>query len=450
MVDKTDALSIIDISSKKLVDLGFDDYIITTNRRNRSQLRFADNQITVAKNWASLNLEIYAVKESKTVAVDLENISEDTISSSLESLLKLASSMPINPNYFGISDGPFSYPQIEYLADPAFLDFHDKSVDSIYQAINAADEEGAKRSAGVLYWDVIERRLFSSRGAEAVDNLTGLEFTIRSFIDGKSSGQGISVGRLHEKIDFEGAGRSAGKIAKMSVGGENGNPGTYNVILSPTVAADIIAQTPAAANPFSVEIGFSWLKDKIGEKIGPDFLTVHDDALLPDALGSRTFDDEGHPTGRNVIIENGILKGFIHNTSTARKANTTSTGNAGLVSPRNSNIFFEPGEHSFEELMEISKDKPTLYITSNWYTRFTSYVDGIFSTIPRDGMFLVENGEIAKPVRELRISDTMLNIFKNIKALGKDLQQIKWWEVYTPTFIPFVLIEDVNITAATS
>ena len=110
MVDKTDALSIIDISSKKLVDLGFDDYIITTNRRNRSQLRFADNQITVAKNWASLNLEIYAVKESKTVAVDLENISEDTISSSLESLLKLASSMPINPNYLGISDGPFSYP----------------------------------------------------------------------------------------------------------------------------------------------------------------------------------------------------------------------------------------------------------------------------------------------------------------------------------------------------
>ena len=65
-------------------------------------------------------------------------------------------------------------------------------------------------------------------------------------------------------------------------------------------------------------------------------------------------------------------------------------------------------------------------------------------------MFLIENGEISKPVRELRISDNMLNIFKNIKALGKELQQIKWWEVYTPTFIPAVLIEDVNITAATS
>ena len=450
MVDKINVLSIIETSSKKLTDLGFDDFIITTDRRNKSQLRFADSQITVAKNWASLTLGIYAVKDQKTVAVDLEDISEDTISSSLESLLKLANSMPKNPNYLGISDGPFSYPKIEYLADPNFLDFHDKSVDSIYSAINSAEEEGAKRSAGVLYWNVSERRLLSSRGAEAVDNHTGLEFTIRSFIDSKSSGQGISVGRLHNNIDFEGAGREAGKIAKMSVGGENGKPGMYNVILTPTVAADIIAQTPAAANPFSVEVGYSWLKDKIGEQIGPDFLTVYDDALLPDALGSKSFDDEGHPTGRNAIIENGILKGFIHNTSTAKKANTTSTGNAGLVYPQNTNLFFEPGEHSFEELLEFSKDKPTLYITSNWYTRFTSYIDGIFSSIPRDGMFLIENGEITKPVRELRISDTMLNIFKNIRALGKEIQQIKWWEVYTPTFIPYVLIEDVNISAATS
>ncbi|GAH24958.1 unnamed protein product, partial [marine sediment metagenome] len=76
--------------------------------------------------------------------------------------------------------------------------------------------------------------------------------------------------------------------------------------------------------------------------------------------------------------------------------------------------------------------------------------DGILSTIPRDGMFIIENGEISKPVRELRISDTMFNIFGNIKALGKEIKQIKSWEVAIPTFIPAVLLEDINITAATS
>ena len=450
MVEKTDSQSLLELIKKKLEDLSFDDYIVHLERGNRSQLRFADSQITIAKNWASMNIEVYAVKDSRTVAIEFEDLSKETIDSSLDSLLKLANSLPPNQNYFGISDGPFSYPTVDSLVDTEFLDFHDKSIDSVISAINSAEEEGAKRSAGVLLWDISEEKLISSRGANINTNSTSYEFTIRSFVDAKSSGFGLTVGRLMSKLDFEKAGKTAGKIAKRSKGGINGEPGKYNVILEPKVAGDIIAATPAAANPFDVDIGFSWLKDKIGEKIGPDFVTVYDDALLPNGLGSKIFDDEGHPTGRNIIIENGILKGFIHNTSTAKKAGTISTGNAGLVAPENTNIFFEPGDKSFEELLEISKNKPTLYITNNWYTRFTSYVDGIFSTIPRDGMFLVEKGEITQPIRELRISDSMLDIFKNIKAMSKESKQIKTWEVQTPVFIPYVLIEDVNITAATS
>jgi PmbA protein len=450
MVGKADISSVIDIASNKLKELNFEDYVISINRSNTSQLRFADSQFTIAKNWASFDLGIFSAIESKTVAVNLEDLSEDTINNSIDSLLKLANSLPPNQNYQGISTGPFSYPTIDALTDPEFLEFHDQSLDRVISAIHAAENEGAKRSAGVLLWEIDESHLVSSNGAEATENKTRYEFTIRSFVDDTSSGAGVTVGRLLSKLDFEKAGKEAGKIAKMSVGGVNGNPGTYNVLLSPKVAGDIVAATPAAANPFSVEIGFSWLKDKIGEKIGPDNVTVYDDALLPNGLGSRSFDDEGHPTGRNVIVEDGVLKGFIHNTSTAKKAGTVSTGNAGLVFPQNSNIFFEPGEHTFEDMLELTKDKPTIYITNNWYTRFTSYVDGVFSTIPRDGMFLVENGEITKPVRELRISDTMFNIFKNIKAMGKDIYQIKTWEVPQPVFIPYVLIEDINVSAATS
>ncbi|MHA1686299.1 MAG: TldD/PmbA family protein [Candidatus Heimdallarchaeaceae archaeon] len=450
MVSTDDIAAIFDTSSKKLTELGFSDFVLSLNSRDRSQLRFADNQFTVAKNWLEVSLSVFAVKHNKTVGFTVNDLRLEAIEKVIKNVDVLAKALPSNPNFLGISEGPFSYPVIDQILDPAFDDFTDKAVDLVQGAINKAESEGVKRSAGVLYWEKEANYLTSSNGANGSYMATSYEFTIRSFVDSKSSGQGVSVGRLASTMDFEKAGEEAGQIAKMSVGGENGKPGKYNVILSPTVAADIIAATPGAANPFYIEIGFSWLKDKLGEQIGPEFLSVYDDALLPNALGSRPFDDEGHPTGRNPIIENGIFKGMIHNTSTAKKAGTTSTGNAGIIAPQNSNIYFEQGDHSFEELMELCKGKPTLYITSNWYTRFTSYVDGIFSTIPRDGMFLIENGEISKPVRELRISDNMLNIFKNIKALGKELQQIKWWEVYTPTFIPAVLIEDVNITAATS
>ncbi|MHA1221935.1 MAG: TldD/PmbA family protein [Candidatus Heimdallarchaeaceae archaeon] len=450
MVEKIDIENILDQTTKKLVTLGFEDFIVSAERSNKSQIRFADNQITIVKNWASLNLGIFGAKQSKTVFVELEDISIETINSALESLEKLAISLPPNKNYFGISDGPFSYPTIDSLVDSSFIEFHENSLEHVQTAIDAAESEGAKRSAGVLLWEASEEYLVSSRGANSKSNSTKYEFSIRSFVDAKSSGASVEVGRISSTLDFKKAGQEAGRIAKLAVGGENGKPGKYNVILDPKVAADIVAATPAAANPFSVEIGFSWLKDKIGEKIAPDFVTVYDDALLPNGLGSRAYDDEGHPTGRNVIVGEGVLKGFIHNTSTAKKAGTVSTGNAGLVFPQNTNIFFEPGELTLEELMELSKGKPTLLITNNWYTRFTSYVDGIFSTIPRDGMFLIENGEISKPVRELRISDTMFNIFGNIKALGKELKQIKSWEVDTPTFIPYILLENINISAATS
>lgn len=441
---------IIENVIQKLVSLDFEDYIVSFVKNDSSQLRFSDNQFTIAKNWTSATLRIFGVKQQKTVSTEINNLTTDVINNTLENLEKLAIALPKNDNYLGISEGPFSYPTIEQLVDPNYDDFHSKAVDNVESAINSAIEVGAKRSAGVLYWRKIEELILSSKGATAQHSKTSYEFTIRSFVDSQTSGQGVSVGCLSNSINFEEAGKQAGEIAKLSEGGKEGKPGKYNVLLSPTVSADIIAATPRAANPFSVEIGFSWLKDKIGENIGPETVTVYDDALLPNGLDSKPFDDEGHPTGRNVLIEEGILKGLIHNTSTAKKANTVSTGNAGLLSPENSNIFFEPGDYTLDELMELSKGKPTLYITSNWYTRFTSYIDGIFSTIPRDGMFLIENGEITKPVRELRISDSMLNIFNNIKALGKDLTQIKWWEVYVPTFIPSILIEEVNITSATS
>ncbi len=149
------------------------------------------------------------------------------------------------------------------------------------------------------------------------------------------------------------------------------------------------------------------------------------------------------------MFEKGVLKGLIHNTSTAKKLGTETTANAGLIIPSSSNIIIDPGDYSFDELISNSK-APTILVTCNWYTRTTSAAEGIFSTIPRDGMFLIENGEIQKPVRELRISDTFPNLVQNISAVQNKTRQIKWWlEVTVPTFAPAMVIEGVNFTTGT-
>jgi PmbA protein len=119
-----------------------------------------------------------------------------------------------------------------------------------------------------------------------------------------------------------------------------------------------------------------------------------------------------------------------------------------FLAPGSSNTVFNKGDHSVEEIITESR-KPTIYVTSNWYTRFTNMLEGTFSTIPRDGMFLIENGEIKKPVRKLRLSDNILRMFLNIDSMGEDMQQVFWWEVETPTFLPTIKVVDCNITAAT-
>jgi PmbA protein len=172
-------------------------------------------------------------------------------------------------------------------------------------------------------------------------------------------------------------------------------------------------------------------------------------------MASRAFDFEGTPAQKTTIFENGVLKAFVHNTSTARMFDTQSTGSSTpvamlrgikLLLPSQSNIVFKNGDKTLAELLD--NDKPTIYVTSNWYTRFQNALTGEFSTIPRDAMLLIENGE-TKPIKNLRISDNMLRMFANIDAMGNDRKQIFWWEVRTPTFIPSVRVSDCRMSAAT-
>jgi len=138
------------------------------------------------------------------------------------------------------------------------------------------------------------------------------------------------------------------------------------------------------------------------------------------------------------------LKTYLHNSTTAKKFGAETTGNAGLIEPLPWNMVVEAGEKPFANLIgEVDKG---IYVTNDWYLRYQNYRTGDFSTIPRDGMFLIEKGEIAASIRELRISDNMLRILQKIIGLSKSRSWIKWWEVDVPTLVPYALVEDLNFT----
>jgi PmbA protein len=140
-----------------------------------------------------------------------------------------------------------------------------------------------------------------------------------------------------------------------------------------------------------------------------------------------------------------VLKTYLHNTSTAKVFKTKTTGNAGLIVPTPWNEEMDGGDRSKDELLEDMKRG--LYLTNTWYTRFQNSAKGDFSTIPRDGIFLVQNGEIRQSLKDLRISDNAQSLLSNIAAVSKERQHVHWWEeAEPPSLSPYVLITGVHLT----
>ncbi|MEM4714143.1 MAG: TldD/PmbA family protein, partial [Candidatus Nanoarchaeia archaeon] len=346
-------------------------------------------------------------------------------------------------DFFGIAEGPFKYKKIN-LFDKKIAQIKEKDLLELANLSIDAALKNAKRVSGILHLSNSENYLFTSKNVKAKEKETAAYFSIRAFLDKNASGHSVCVSRNLKDFEPDKAGLEAGEFAKKSANPVEIKPGKYTILFHPLAFAVLLERIGHAASIFDVENGASWFTNCIGKQISPEFINIYDNGILKNGLGSSLFDAEGVPTQNTPIIEKGIFKTYLYNTSYARKYKTKSTGNAGLLSPRPTNIYLAPSKKSFEEL--LSDIKNGIYITNLWYTRFQNYTSGEFSTIPRDAAFIIENGELKTSIKNLRISDNMPNLLKNISDLASDIKQIRSWEVETPTWTPHVLVDNLNIT----
>ncbi len=386
------------------------------------------------------------MKDKKIAVTSLKELSKGAADKTIKELVSFIKSIKPNPDYRGIAEGPFYYGKLQDYNDNQVNNLEEeKIVDIVSEAINIAHSNGARRTAGILEVNSVEGTLLSSNKVNVNDKSTSLYFSIRSFADKNASGHKVCCSRVLSKLDYKWAAQESAHIAKMSLKPKVTNiSGNMDVVFDPLPFSNILNHYGAAASIFSVESGLSFFMNKLNKKVAPSFVNIIDDGTLANGFNSSTFDAEGVPTQRNDIIKKGILNTFLHNTSTAKRYNTATTANSGLVSPEPWNLVLEPGDYKFDEL--IKEVKNGVYITNLWYTRFKNYAAGDFSTIPRDGIFYIKNGKIQYPIREIRVNDNMLNILNNIKALGKDSRQVHGWEVSIPTLTPHALIKNVSIT----
>jgi PmbA protein len=220
----------------------------------------------------------------------------------------------------------------------------------------------------------------------------------------------------------EDVGRIAAARAVRRLGARKVETQKVPVVFEPRTARSLLDNIFDAVHGGAVYRNESFLAGKLGQRVASEKLTVIDDGTIPGLFGTSPFDDEGVPTRRTVVIENGVLKSYLLNAYTARKLGLRTTGNAsrglaGNAGVGNGNLYIEKGGATPEQLIAGIRDG--FYVTE--LIGFgVNIVTGDYS---RGAVGLwIRNGELAFPVAEVTIAGTLQQMLMSLEAIGSDLE----------------------------
>ena len=210
-------------------------------------------------------------------------------------------------------------------------------------------------------------------------------------------------------------GEESARRAIRRLGARKARTGEYPVIFDPTVAGSLLSHLVSAISGPNLYRKASFLLDKAGEQIFPDFIRIHEQPHLPKSAGGASFDGEGVATAARDIVTDGVLRGYVLNSYAARKLNTRTTANAGGV--RNLEIQATTGEGLEDLIARMGRGLVVSELIGFGVNTVTGdYSRGAFG-------FWVDGGEIQYPVQEFTIAGNLSQMFKHITAVGADVDE---------------------------
>jgi PmbA protein len=237
------------------------------------------------------------------------------------------------------------------------------------------------------------------------------------------TGYWIDYKRFLKQLDSpEAVGKEASRRALRLLGARKVKSAQVPVIFDPQMAASFVRAIAGAANGDAVYKNSSFLTGMLGKTLAVPTVTIVDDGVLEGGLGTSPFDGEGVPTRKTAIIERGVVKNFLYDSITARKAKAKVTGNAarsydGLPSIGTNNLYLEPGAQTPEELIRGVKNG--FYVTA-MLGHGPNVVTGEYSR-GANGVW-IENGELAYPVQEVTVAGNVRSMLQGIDGIGNDLE----------------------------
>jgi PmbA protein len=288
--------------------------------------------------------------------------------------------------------------------------------------------------------------LLTDKGVRAFDLGSSCSASIELAVEQDGDRQAAwhwDMGRHPEAFALADIGREAALKGERKLKPASLPAGRYPVVLHPEVAVDLLGIIASMLSAESVLRKRSLFAGKLGETIASPLLTLIDDGRLPGGLGSEPWDAEGLPTRRNVLIENGVLKTYLHTLRSAAEMGAEPTASAGRGLGSNPgittfNLFPTQGGRSAEELYREAGEGVLLTEIMGLHT--VDPVSGDLS-VGASGV-RIRGGGLAEPVDKLTFAGNLRDLLTRIVAVGSDL---RW---YGSSAGLSLLLEDISLGGA--
>ena len=419
----------IDKLFEKALVKGLEEFEAYYSEGESFSLKIYNGQVDDYKNSLGKGLSFRAIYKGRMGYSFTENFDESSIELLVDELIGNASVLETEDKEF-IYEGAKSYDERSNFK--GLLD----SVETTYKIEKIIEMETLAKAYDprvdsvnyCMYGEGIGKRVIrNSKGLRLENNDDGAHAYLSVVIkDGNETKTGYSLKHFADFSLFrpEEAAKEAVERALSLLGSKSLKSGKYDVIIKNEAFVDLMDAMSGIFSAEAVDKGLSKFKDKIDLKVASEKITIIDNPYMEDGI-FKTFDDEGVPTKEKVLIENGVLKTYLHSLKTANKFGVNPTGNGQKASYKSSvvvgayNFFIKPGENSYDELLKKT-DKGVVLIEFDGIHAGLNGISGDFSLSTRG--YLIENGIICGAVNEITLAANYFDLLLNVEELGNDLK----------------------------
>lgn len=372
-------------------------------------------------SWGS-GVSVRALYKGGTGWASASGLDEDLVRETAAKAAEMSKVAEPDPDFVSLPE-PAEYQQVEGLYDPKVADLGIEQV--IGWALAGVDEAKAvdgnmivAGGAGVSSW---ERALVNSLGVETYLRASSVGMSLFAIIkrgDDVGSYYDFDNGRVLSDFAVEGLGTKVAEQALSFLGARLVPTATLPVVFGPLSSYSLIRSLCSNANAEDIQRKRSYLVGMKGKRVASSLLSITDEPFIPRGFGSGPHDSEGFPHRPLTIVEEGVLKTYLHNSYTAGKAKEPNTGHStrGGISP--TNTIPKLGTATSDEIIADTDDG--IYL--NMGSVSPNPVTGEISATVDFG-FKIENGKLAYPVKSTMLGINMLELLQNVDAISSDYRE---------------------------